>query len=77
MSEFKGTKGKWEIKYMPDQSDFWVNSDYNEVVDYGTDIMCDDYVVLGSGKDKVKQLGNAVTPPAMEWLTQQCVESLN
>jgi DNA (cytosine-5)-methyltransferase 1 len=35
-----------------------------------------DYVVLGSGKDKVKQLGNAVTPPAMEWLVQRCVESL-
>lgn len=35
-----------------------------------------DYVVLGSGKDKVKQLGNAVTPPAMEWLVSRCVESL-
>jgi site-specific DNA-cytosine methylase len=35
-----------------------------------------DYVVLGSGKDQVKQLGNAVTPPAMEWLVQQVVESL-
>lgn len=36
-----------------------------------------DYIVLGSGKDQVKQLGNAVTPPAMEWLVQQCVESLS
>lgn len=35
-----------------------------------------DYIVLGSGKDKVKQLGNAVTPPAMEWLTERCVNSL-
>lgn len=35
-----------------------------------------DYVVLGSGKDQVKQLGNAVTPPAMEWLVGQVVESL-
>lgn len=35
------------------------------------------YKILGSGKDKVKQLGNAVTPPAMEWLVQRCVESLN
>lgn len=35
-----------------------------------------DYIVLGSGKDKVKQLGNAVTPPAMEWLVSRCVESL-
>lgn len=36
-----------------------------------------DYVVLGSSKDQVKQLGNAVTPPAMEWLVQQVIESLN
>lgn len=36
----------------------------------------DDYVVLGSEKDKVKQYGNAVTPPAMEWLVERCVESL-
>lgn len=35
-----------------------------------------DYIVLGSGKDQVKQLGNAVTPPAMEWLVGQVVESL-
>ena len=36
----------------------------------------DDYIVLGTSKDKVKQLGNAVTPPAMEWLVEQCVKSL-
>lgn len=36
-----------------------------------------DYIVLGSGRDKVKQLGNAVTPPVMEWLVGQVVESLN
>jgi DNA (cytosine-5)-methyltransferase 1 len=36
-----------------------------------------DYKVLGSGKDKVKQLGNAVTPPAMEWLIKRVIESLN
>jgi len=35
-----------------------------------------DYKVLGSGKDQVKQLGNAVTPPAMKWLVNQVVESL-
>lgn len=35
-----------------------------------------DYKILGSGKDKVKQLGNAVTPPAMELLVSRCVESL-
>ncbi len=35
-----------------------------------------DYVVLGSSKDQVRQLGNAVTPPAMEWLVGQVIESL-
>ncbi|WP_301038855.1 DNA cytosine methyltransferase, partial [Parabacteroides goldsteinii] len=30
-----------------------------------------DYIVCGTGKDKVKQLGNAVTPPAMEWLLER------
>lgn len=36
-----------------------------------------DYIILGSGKDQVKQCGNAVTPPVMEWLVQQCVKSLS
>ncbi len=36
-----------------------------------------DYKILGSGKDQVKQCGNAVTPPVMEWLTDMCVQSLN
>lgn len=35
------------------------------------------YIILGSSKDQVKQCGNAVTPPAMEWLVQQVIESLN
>ncbi len=34
------------------------------------------YIVTGDGKEKVKQLGNAVTPPAMTFLVQRCVESL-
>ncbi len=34
-----------------------------------------DYVVLGNSRQKVKQLGNAVTPPVMEWLVQRCIES--
>ncbi len=35
-----------------------------------------EYVVLGSQKDQVKQLGNAVTPPAMQWLVERGIESL-
>ncbi len=35
-----------------------------------------DYIIVGSGKDQVKQLGNAVTPPVMKWLVEQCVKSL-
>ena len=36
-----------------------------------------EYVVLGNSRQKVKQLGNAVTPPVMEWLVRQCVESIS
>ena len=35
----------------------------------------DEYVVLGNGRQKVKQCGNAVTPPAMEWLIGQGLET--
>jgi len=35
------------------------------------------YIILGTVKDQVKQCGNAVTPPAMEFLVSRCVESLN
>jgi DNA (cytosine-5)-methyltransferase 1 len=35
-----------------------------------------DYIVLGDSKQKVKQLGNAVTPPVMKFLIGRCVESL-
>lgn len=37
----------------------------------------DDYVILGSKDDKVCQLGNAVTPPVMEWIVGRVVESLS
>ena len=30
----------------------------------------------GSSKDKVKQLGNAVTPPVMELLIDRCIQTL-
>jgi DNA (cytosine-5)-methyltransferase 1 len=35
------------------------------------------YKVLGNQRDRVKQLGNAVTPPAMAWLIRRCVASLH
>lgn len=35
-----------------------------------------DYVVLGDSKQKVKQLGNAVTPPVMKFLIERCIETL-
>lgn len=37
----------------------------------------DSYVVIGNSRDKVKQYGNAVTPPVMEWLIRRCIESLH
>lgn len=36
----------------------------------------DNYIVLGDSKQKVKQLGNAVTPPVMKFLISRCVASL-
>jgi DNA (cytosine-5)-methyltransferase 1 len=36
----------------------------------------DSYIVLGDVKKKVKQLGNAVTPPVLEWLATRVKESL-
>lgn len=35
-----------------------------------------DYVVLGNGREKVKQYGNAVTPPAMEMIIERCKATL-
>ncbi|UFP97180.1 DNA cytosine methyltransferase [Gloeobacter morelensis] len=36
----------------------------------------DTYKVLGNGRQKVRQYGNAVTPPVMEWILARCIESL-
>jgi DNA (cytosine-5)-methyltransferase 1 len=36
----------------------------------------DDYIVCGTNEQKIVQLGNAVTPPAMEVLVDRCVQSL-
>lgn len=35
-----------------------------------------EYIVTGSGKDQVRQLGNAVTPPVMQWIIGQCLKAL-
>ncbi|TXH13766.1 MAG: DNA cytosine methyltransferase [Hyphomicrobiaceae bacterium] len=36
----------------------------------------EDYVVLGTNKDRVKQFGNGVTPPALKLLMARCIASL-
>ncbi|MGR3280111.1 DNA cytosine methyltransferase, partial [Acaryochloris marina NIES-2412] len=36
-----------------------------------------DYIVLGNKREKVKQLGNAVTPPVMQMILTRCLESLS
>lgn len=36
----------------------------------------DDYVVLGNGRDQVKQCGNAVAPPAMRDIMERVIETL-
>lgn len=35
-----------------------------------------DYKVLGNKREMIKQYGNAVTPPAMDWLLGRCIASL-
>lgn len=35
-----------------------------------------DYVVTGTNREKIKQLGNAVTPPAMSLLWERCLATL-
>lgn len=35
-----------------------------------------DYIVLGTKREQIKQLGNAVTPPASRDLCSRCIESL-
>jgi len=35
-----------------------------------------EYVVKGTKRQQVNQLGNAVTPPASEWLYRQCIQVL-
>ena len=35
-----------------------------------------DYIILGNARQKVKQAGNAVTPPVMAWLANRCVKAL-
>jgi DNA (cytosine-5)-methyltransferase 1 len=36
-----------------------------------------DYKVLGNKRERIKQYGNAVTPPAMDWLLGRCIASLH
>lgn len=43
MKDFKGTPGQWYIQKFPDGSMFWVKSDHNPVVHYGTDILAEDF----------------------------------
>jgi DNA (cytosine-5)-methyltransferase 1 len=37
----------------------------------------DSYVVLGTVRERVKQYGNAVTPPVLRMLMERCLETLN
>ena len=36
----------------------------------------DTYTVLGNKREKIKQFGNAVTPPTMEFLIRRCIDTL-
>jgi DNA (cytosine-5)-methyltransferase 1 len=37
----------------------------------------DTYKVLGNSREKVKQYGNAVTPPVLQMIMERCLETLN
>jgi DNA (cytosine-5)-methyltransferase 1 len=37
----------------------------------------DNYVVLGNQRERVKQYGNAVTPPVLRLLVERCLEVLH
>jgi DNA (cytosine-5)-methyltransferase 1 len=37
----------------------------------------DDYIVLGNKRDRVRQYGNAVTPPVMGEILRRCIDSLS
>lgn len=37
----------------------------------------DDYIVTGNTEERIKQLGNAVTPPAMRFLAGACIATLD
>jgi DNA (cytosine-5)-methyltransferase 1 len=36
----------------------------------------DAYIVRGNKRERVKQFGNAVTPPVMQMLIERCAETL-
>jgi DNA (cytosine-5)-methyltransferase 1 len=36
----------------------------------------EDYIILGTNRDQVKQCGNAVTPPVMEMLIKRAVRTM-
>jgi DNA (cytosine-5)-methyltransferase 1 len=36
----------------------------------------DEYIVTGNKRERVRQLGNAVTPPVMRMILERCLETL-
>jgi DNA (cytosine-5)-methyltransferase 1 len=42
----------------------------------GAMAFADEYIVLGNKRERVRQLGNAVTPPVMRMILERCVETL-
>jgi DNA (cytosine-5)-methyltransferase 1 len=37
----------------------------------------DGYIVLGNKRERVRQYGNAVTPPVMQMILERCIQSLS
>jgi len=78
----KFTKGKWYIQSMGEnslESDFWVKSDTNNVVHYGTDIMCEDYGDH-NGYPREQRMADAkliVQAPNMYQFLTEYIETMN
>ena len=82
MEALNHTPGDWYIQFMnrdDEESDFWVKSDENPVVHYGTDIMAEDYGEH-NGYPREQRLADAkliAASPKMYEMIHDCLETLN
>jgi len=82
MEKLNYTPGDWYIQFMEKdnpESDFWVKSDINPVVHYGTDILAEDYGEH-NGYPREQRLADAklvAASPKMFGVLNDCIETMN